>query len=152
MFCLCFEYISNDDRLKIMGLFKKSQVRTAGEKMPAFLDAECLGDQCPNWNGAACSSQFEWMTAKATVTEDRDTSEPPFIDETNYVIYGQHCGDSADGKLVSQRVEVIDAEGVSMMALLALTGRYGNMPVVVNHAGQTGSIATVASSEPSPEV
>lgn len=115
--------------------------------MPAFLDAECLGEQCPNWSGEACASQFEWMSADATATEDRDTSEPPFIDETRYVIYGQYCGALPDQSLVSQRVEIIDQTGVSDMALVALTGRYGDMRVVVNRAGQSGSIVTVASSD-----
>jgi hypothetical protein len=130
-----------------MGLFNKNRVRTEGEKMPAFIDAQCLGDQCPNWGGEACSSQFEWISAKATVTENRDTSEPPFIDEANYVIYGQSCGQNPEGKPVTQRVEVINPEGVSMMALIALTGRYGEMPVSINQAGQTNSIITIASSK-----
>lgn len=137
-----------------MGLFKDNKVRTEGEKMPAFLDAECLGERCPNWSGETCNSKFEWMSAKATVTEGRDTSEPPFIDETEYVIYGQHCGAQPDQPLVSQRVEIIGGSEVEDMALIALTGMYGDMPVVINRAGQTASIVTIASSEPTtqPEV
>jgi hypothetical protein len=131
-----------------MGFRKTSKVRSEGEKMPAFLDAECLGEKCPNWKGEPCESEFEWMNAKATVTEDRDTSQPPFINETQYVIYGQHCGALSDRPLVSQRVEIIDGTEVSGMALMAITGMYGDMPVQINRAGGSASITTIASSDP----
>lgn len=110
--------------------------------MPETLDASCLGEQCPNWQGEICDHPYlEWMSAEASVIKGRDLSKPPFVDETEYVIYGQQCGvdKGADGP-VAQRVEVLKMPQGDLPELVAITGLRGRMPVTINHAGRTYTI------------
>jgi hypothetical protein len=125
-----------------MSLFRKS-----GEHLPAKLPAECLGEQCPEFKGTACESYEEWVSAKATRTKGRDTSQPPLKDEAIYIIYGQACMAGEEREMVAQRAEVHRPDEVNGMELIALTNRYGDMPVRIEVAGRIAVVETLATSE-----
>lgn len=130
-----------------MGLFGRKGNTTTGEHLPAFITTECIGDACPNFSGENCANpEMEWMTAGGP-TEKRDTSKPPLKDEATYIIYGQRCLAGAVPDLVAQRVEIYRPEEVSMMQLIALTGRHGDMPVQIVSSEQASPAETIASSE-----
>ena len=133
-----------------MGLFRKQAPAFSGEHLPETLPATCLGEKCPNYLDAACNAtEMEWLSAGGP-TENRDKSKPPLKDEATYIIYGQRCLAAARSQLVAQRVEIYQPDKVNMMQLMALTGRYGDMPIeVVNLSDSGGSarIETIASSE-----
>lgn len=130
-----------------MGLFNRNNGLASGEQLPAFIPTDCIGDACPNFSGKNCTNpEMEWMSAGGP-TEKRDTSKPPLKDEATYIIYGQRCLAGASPELVAQRVEVFKPEAVSMMQLIALTGRYGDMPVEIVSGEQVSAIETIASSE-----
>lgn len=80
-------------------------------------------------------------------TENRDTTMPPLRDEATYIIYGQTCLAGVRPELVAQRVEIHKPDKIGMMGIIALTGRYGDMPVQVINGSAIASIETVASSE-----
>lgn len=97
--------------------------------LPEFIGASCLGEDCPNFKGVACTTtQSEWISAQGPI-KGRDTNKTPLKDEADYIIYGQGCVEGDDRQLVAQEVYVFNPENISMMALVALTGRYGEMPV-----------------------
>ena len=88
------------------------------------------------------------MTADADgPIEGRDTSKPPLRNEAICIIYGQRCLAGAAPELVAQRVEVFRREEVSTAMLVALTGRYGEMPVEIVDGDSVSSLETLASSE-----
>ena len=114
-----------------MGLFDRTSRRQSGEHLPAFIPTECIGD---------------WMSAGGP-TEKHDTTKPPLKDVATYIIYGQRCLAGAAPKLVAQRVEIYKPEQVNDMQIIALTGRYGDMPIQILNGEQESSITTIASSE-----
>lgn len=133
-----------------MGLLnrKKNSGQTFdGERLPEFIAAQCLGDKCPNFQGELCTdTESEWITAGGP-TEGRDTSKPPLRDEATYIIYGQRCLAGANPNLVAQKVEVFKPEEVDSMMLIAVSCRYGDMPVNIVNGNDTARIETIASSE-----
>ena len=130
-----------------MKLFGRRESEPTGEHLPEFIPTTCIGEACPNYTGKDCDdSEMEWMTAGGPA-EKRDTNMPPLRDEATYIIYGQRCLSGAAPELVAQRVEVFKAEEVSTMMLIAMTGRYGDMPVQIVHGGSVSSIRTITSSE-----
>lgn len=130
-----------------MGIFRHKETEPAGERLPEFIPATCIGESCPNFNGTNCDNpEMEWMTADGPA-EKRDTSKPPLRDEATYIIYGQRCLVGAVPELVAQRVVVLKPEAVSTMMLIAVTGRYGDMPVQIVNGDSVSSVETVASSE-----
>lgn len=101
-------------------------------RFPEFLDSECLGDACPNFAGEPChTTETEWLSAKAPTSNGQDTTKPPLLGETDYIIYGQRCNESEKPKMVAQSVYIFKPENVSMASLMAITGRHGEMPVFV---------------------
>ena len=77
-----------------------------GLHIRAEFPAECLGDKCPNYQGSNCDdSVFEWVGAKATVTEDRDMEKTPLTDEAIFVSYGQICLQGTKSSIVGYRVD-----------------------------------------------
>ena len=133
-----------------MSLLKRFRNQSAGEHLPEFIPAACLGEKCPNYTGELCkTTESEWMSAGGP-TKGRDKEKPPLRDEATYIIYGQRCIEGAHPELVAQRVEVFKPEEVSGMMLIALTGRYGDMPVEIiegNNPAEALSIQTIASSD-----
>ena len=122
-----------------MGFLNRKLSISTGENLPEFIPADCIGQACPNFNGEACANpEMEWMTAGGP-TEKRDKSKPPLKDEATYIIYGQRCLAGATPELVAQRVEVFKPDDVSMMQLMALTGRYGDMPVEIVSGDQVSN-------------
>lgn len=68
--------------------------------------ADCRGEKCPNFKTEACTdSQFEWIRAKATVVEGRETDKPPLVDETVFITYGQVCLMGAEPQFVHYRID-----------------------------------------------
>lgn len=121
--------------------------KAQGEHLPDFLPAECLGARCPNYSGKTCNdTELEWMTADGP-KEGRDTSKPPLKKEAKYIIYGQRCLAGAEPKLVAQRVEIYKQEEVSMAKLIAMTGRYGDMPVDIVNGDSVKHVETIVSSD-----
>ncbi len=130
-----------------MGLFNRKEATPAGEQLPAFVPTICIGESCPNFSDKNCANpEMEWMTAGGP-TEKRDTSKPPFRDEATYIIYGQRCLAGVAPELVAQRVEVFKPEKVSTMMLIAMTGRYGDMPVEIVTGDSVARVETPASSD-----
>lgn len=120
---------------------------TSGERLPEFLPSECLGRLCPNFSDQPCkNSQMEWMNADGP-KEGRDTSKPPLRNEATYITYGKRCLEGAEPQLVAQRVEIFKSEEVEHLALVALTGRYGDMPVEIVDGNRVTTIETIASSD-----
>lgn len=127
-----------------MGIFSK---KPAGELLPEFLPSFCLGEQCPNFSGAACeTSEMEWISADAPA-KSRDTTKPPLKEEARFILYGQRCIEGAHPTLVSQRVEIYKPEEVNMMEIVAITGSYGEMPVEVVGPEARFSVETITSSD-----
>lgn len=129
-----------------MGTFNRKNVPSE-ERLPAFIPTECAGESCPNFSGEKCAdTEMEWMTAGGPI-EKRDTSKPPLRDEATYIIYGQRCLAGATPELVAQRVEVFKPEEVSTMMLIAVTRRYGDMPVQIISGDSVSSVEVILSSE-----
>ncbi len=116
-------------------------------RLAAFIAATCLGEACPNYKGTACTTtESEWMTADGPI-EGRDTSKPPFRDEAVYIVYGQTCLEGAEPDLVAQRVEIYKPAEANMMKLIAVTGRYGDMPVDIVTPDLVTLLTTIAISD-----
>lgn len=99
--------------------FKRSQptinispdISASAERAPAEFSAECIGETCPNWSGQPCAgTKYIWKSAKATITEDRDTSQPPLLDEAVFVTYGQFCLKKRRETMVSARIDDYDRD------------------------------------------
>lgn len=77
-----------------------------GSHVRESFPADCIGERCPNFSGDACTdSAFNWVSAKATVSEGRDTGRPPLVDEAIFVTYGQVCLRGAKPKSVGYRID-----------------------------------------------
>ena len=127
-----------------MSLFNRGR---GGERLPAFISTECMGENCPNFNSKDCTdAEMEWMTAGGP-TKKRNKSKPPLKDEATYIIYGQRCLSGTAPELVAQRVEVYKPEEVNTMQLIAQTGMYGDMPVQILNNENLSSGDTITGCE-----
>lgn len=112
-----------------MELVRPGNPKTAGERLPAIIPADCIGMSCPNFRGVPCTdSKMEWMRA-GRPGSDQDKSVPPLRGNTTYIIYGQMCLSGSLPQLIAQRVEVLKPEEVDPLIFVRLTSTYGTMPV-----------------------
>ena len=111
-----------------------------GERLPAIITARCLGEQCVNWRGAACSAYEELMTADG---QSEGTDFPPLREKASYALYGLVCMGGDGEKFVAGRAEIFKP-GVGIMKIVALSGTYGDMPLVIQAPEKNLSVKWVS--------
>lgn len=127
-----------------MGLFlESSDVVAEGERLPKTLSLKCLGEQCLNSSGVTCAAYEALLEADGS---SGATDQPPLKDEASFAIYGQVCLGGEEEQLVGLRAEILK-QGVEVMKIIALSGRYGDMPLIIQTPNQNLGIKTLASSD-----
>jgi hypothetical protein len=114
-----------------------------GERLPKIIVAQCLGEKCVNWSGAACAAYEDLLQADG---ESRGTDLPPLRDDASYALYGLACTGGDKEVLVAQRAEILKP-GVNMLKIVGLSGMYGDMPLAIQTPQQTVSVETIATSD-----
>lgn len=98
------------------------------ERLSKVLAAECLGEKCVNWSGTACSGAYQDLLEADGDSGGEDL--PPFKDEPTFALYGHVCTGGEKPALVA--THAIRYAPVSIIRLVELSGRYGDIPFTVS--------------------
>jgi hypothetical protein len=134
-------------------LFRKSKepqsetpIDDGHERVPVEIAAKCLGEACAFYAGVECDSRLDLLTC------DGDSGAkdlPPYADDPSltYTMRGRVCTAEGNERLVGVETEVLQT-GVNGLMLIALGGRYGDLPHRISTPkGGSQTVETIASSD-----
>jgi len=114
-----------------------------GDRLPKAVSADCQGEACAYFTGEPCKSYEDLLNADG---KSGGPDLPPLRSDANYALYGQVCLGGEKPQLVAQRAELL-TERANVLQIIALSGRYGDMPLLIQDQGHETTVIPVVSSE-----
>lgn len=132
-----------------MGFFRRNKAESVDSRarLPQTLPAQCLGEQCVNFSGVACASYADLLQADG---KSGGPNLPPYADEASYAIYGNICTAGEEEKIAGISTVALKPEEINPAKMIALSGRYGNLPQAIMSPAGIEEVVTLASSEDQP--
>lgn len=101
-------------------MFKKTRV-------PIYKKADCLGEQCPEFQGNRCESRLELLEATG---KSGGKDKGPLVEDCGYALYGQVCM-AGDEQVVVRRVTESPNGRGSMAELIGRSGLTDDQRIVL---------------------
>jgi len=97
-------------------------------RIPIYKRADCIEEDCPDFNGTRCVSRLELLEATGK-SGGQDLG--PVIDDCSYALYGQVCM-AGDEQVVVRRIAESPNGQADAMELIGRSGRTDGQRIVLN--------------------
>ncbi|MCA1806764.1 MAG: hypothetical protein LC687_02710, partial [Actinobacteria bacterium] len=85
-------------------------------RIPIYVKADCLGEECPEFQGTECESRMELLDAKGA---SGGIDKAPLKRQCDYALYGQVCMAGDEQVVVNAVAESPNGQG----SVMELVGR-----------------------------
>lgn len=97
-------------------------------RVPIYKRADCLGNECPNFESDNCDSRLELLEATGK-SGGKDLG--PKVEDCSYALYGQVCMGGEEQVVVKRVAESPNGQADSL-ELVARTGRTDGQVIVLD--------------------